>query len=104
MYLQRLLLATGQDLAEGYDDIIAYFNQMHRQSVEIISTISNERLNEKIRSVDGRPVRLASFLQALVVHEVHHRGALCIYLNILGITTPPVIGLTEEQVKEHSKQ
>ncbi|MES2779390.1 MAG: hypothetical protein V4651_05775, partial [Bacteroidota bacterium] len=49
------------------------------------------------------PATLATFLRALVVHEVHHRGALCIYLNMLDVTTPPILGFTEEQVIQVSQ-
>ena len=43
---------------------------------------------------------MGSFLRALIIHEIHHCGALCIYLNLLDITTPSIFGLTEKQVIE----
>jgi uncharacterized damage-inducible protein DinB len=65
--------------------------------------LDNESLSKKVSSVDGNQIKLSSFLRALIVHEIHHRAVLCIYLNLLGIQTPPVIGLTETQVIELSK-
>lgn len=88
----------GKELADGYENIVSYFNEMHHQSVEIFKSIPNESLNQKIKSLDGREIELGNFLRAMIVHEVHHRGAMCIYLNLLGIDTPPIIGLKEEQV------
>ena len=38
----------------------------------------------------------------MIEHEIHHRGAIYTYLGILGIETPPLYGLTEEQVRERS--
>jgi uncharacterized damage-inducible protein DinB len=52
----------------------------------------------EVKTLDGRLISAGNFLRALIVHEVHHRGALCIYLNLLGVKTPPIIGLMEEQV------
>jgi len=38
----------------------------------------------------------------MVEHEIHHRAELYIYLNMLGVKTPPMFGLTAEQVQERS--
>jgi uncharacterized damage-inducible protein DinB len=92
-----------KDLADGYDNVVSYFNEMHAQSVEIFRSLSDEALRRKMRSLDGKEIELGNFLRALLLHEIHHRGALCIYLNLLGVTTPPIIGLMEEQVIELSK-
>jgi uncharacterized damage-inducible protein DinB len=32
-------------------------------------------------------------------HEAHHRGQIYLYLSILGVETPPIFGLTSEQVR-----
>lgn len=88
----------GKELADGYEEVFSYFNEMHKQSIEIFRTVSDELLKQKINSLDGKEIELGNFLRALIVHEVHHRGALCIYLNLVGVPSPPVIGLTEEQV------
>ena len=53
--------------------------------------------------IEGTETKIDNFLRALIVHEIHHRGALCIYLNLLDIKTPPIFGLTEEQVIQKSK-
>ncbi|HOY96168.1 MAG TPA: DinB family protein, partial [Catalimonadaceae bacterium] len=88
---------------DGYDDILSYFDDMHQESVALFKSIRDERLKTEIMSLDGRTIELGNFLRALIVHEVHHRGALCIYLNLLGVETPPIIGLKEEEVIELSR-
>jgi len=93
----------GKEIAVGYYSVLHYYNEMHRQSVEIFQTVSDESLKQIIKSLDGKDIELSNFLRALIVHEVHHRGAMCIYLNLLGIESPPVIGLKEEHVIEISK-
>jgi len=92
----------GKELADGFDNIVSYFNEMHAQSITMFKSMSDEDLTKKTKTLDGKDIEVGNFLRALIVHEVHHRGALCIYLNLLGIETPPVIGLKEEQVKQLS--
>jgi uncharacterized damage-inducible protein DinB len=93
----------GKELADGYDLVIAYFYEMHKQSIERFQAITDESLKQKIKSLDGKEITLGNFIRSLIVHEVHHRGAMCIYLNLIGVQSPPVIGLTEEQVIQASK-
>ena len=93
----------GKELADGYDEIINYFQEMHEQSMRIFSSLTDADLGRKITTLNGREVSISNFLRALVIHETHHRAALIIYLNLLGISTPPVLGLTEEQVVQLSK-
>lgn len=87
-----------KDIVDGYDNIVMWFNELHLQSVEILKSIPDSSLSKNITSLDGNKIPLKNFLRALIVHEIHHRGAMCIYLNMLQVTTPPIIGLMEEQV------
>jgi uncharacterized damage-inducible protein DinB len=88
----------GRDLADGYEATLAYFDEMHRQSMEIFSRLTPEQLAAKIHTVSGAPITCWKWLRALTEHEIHHRGQLYIYLNMLGIATPPLFGLTSEEV------
>lgn len=92
-----------KDVADGYENTLLYFHELHRQSIEVLSALDDKDLQNEICTMDGKVTTVSNFLRALVVHEVHHRAALCIYLNLIGVSTPPVIGLTEEQVIEISK-
>jgi len=38
----------------------------------------------------------------MIEHEVHHRGQIYMYLGMLDVATPPIYGLTEEEVKRRS--
>lgn len=90
----------GKELAEHYTDIIHYLNKMHSESMKIFSALNDADLIRKIKSANGSETSISNFLRALIVHEIHHRGALCIYLNLIDIKTPPVLGLTAEQIIE----
>jgi uncharacterized damage-inducible protein DinB len=75
---------------------------MHKQSMSIFNKLQDEDLHKKIQTLSGAEVSLSTFLRALIVHEIHHRATLCIYLNLLGINAPPLLGLTAEQVIQKS--
>ncbi len=92
----------GPELADGYDGIVAYFNRMSEESAAIFKSLKDDDLARKVTTMNGSKTDLGSFLNALFVHEIHHRGALYIYLNMIGVKTPPVFGITEEQVKQFS--
>ncbi|MDI9312703.1 MAG: DinB family protein [Limnohabitans sp.] len=88
----------GKELADGYEGVLLYFNEMHQQSLSAFKSLSNEDLDKKITTLSGTETKISSFLRALIIHEIHHCGALCIYLNLLDIKTPSIFGLTEQQV------
>ncbi len=88
----------GKELADGYDEVLLYFDEMHEQSLQIFNSLNDEDLNRKITTLSNAETKIGSFLRALIIHEVHHCGALCIYLNLLDVATPSIFGLTEQQV------
>ncbi len=92
---------SGKELADGYDEVMAYFNEMHRQSMEIFRTLSNEDLTKKCANPAGQIVTW-KWLRAMIEHEIHHRGQIYVYLGMLGVKTPPIFGLTAEEVQELS--
>lgn len=91
------------DIMIGYNSVLDYFQAMHLQSIKILGTISDASLSNKISLIKGREITLKKLLTNMIIHEVHHRGAMCIYVNLLGVSTPPVLGLMEEQLIELSK-
>lgn len=93
----------GKDLAEGYESVIQYYKQEHEASVAIFSKLSITDLQNKCITPAGTPITTWKWLRAMVEHEVHHRGQLYMYLGMLGIETPPIYGLTSEQVIEKSQ-
>ena len=92
----------GKELADGYENVLMFMEGLHRQSVEIFSRLSDEDLNRKCSTPDGASITVWKWLRAMVEHEIHHRGQIYIYLAILGAPTPPLYGLTSEQVRERS--
>lgn len=93
----------GSELADGYDDVIKFMNRLHDESMAIFSLLSDADLQRKCQTPAGIPITLWKWLRAMVEHEVHHRGQIYLYLGILGIKTPPLYGLTAEEVQERSQ-
>ena len=93
----------GSELADGYDDVIKFMNRLHDESMAIFSQLSDADLQRKCQTPAGIPITLWKWLRAMVEHEVHHRGQIYLYLGILGIKTPPLYGLTAEEVQERSQ-
>jgi uncharacterized damage-inducible protein DinB len=92
----------GKELADGYENVIRYFHEMHHQSVEIISGLGDEDLYRKCTTPGNATITAWKWLRAMIEHEIHHRGQLYIYLNLSGIKTPPMFGLTAEEVQAKS--
>ncbi|MEC5145251.1 DinB family protein [Chitinophaga sp. 212800010-3] len=92
----------GKDLAEGCDNIVAWFNEMHRQSMEIFSSLRDEDLQRECLTPGNAKIATWKWLRAMIEHEIHHRAQIYTYLGMLGIPTPPIFGLTSEEVISNS--
>jgi uncharacterized damage-inducible protein DinB len=92
----------GKEYADGYDNVVAFFNELHRQSLEIFSGLSDEALQGKCVTPGNAEMRIWKWMRSMVEHEIHHRGELYIYLNLLGVKTPPMYGLSAEEVESLS--
>jgi uncharacterized damage-inducible protein DinB len=93
----------GRELADGLDNILAFMERLHAESMSIFAKLSDEDLERKCRNVAGHEITISKYLRAMTEHEIHHRGELYIYLGILGVATPPLFGLTSEQVRARSQ-
>jgi uncharacterized damage-inducible protein DinB len=92
----------GKELADGYEDVIAFMEKLHAESIEIFSRLTDEDLQRKCQTPDAAPITTWKWLRLMTEHEIHHRGQIYLYLAILGIPTPPLYGLTSEQVRDRS--
>lgn len=92
----------GKELADGPENVINYFNELHRQSIEIFSNLSDEDLQKKCTTPGDAQMLIWKWLRAMIEHEIHHRAQLYLYLNMLDVKTPPIFGLTAEEVEANS--
>lgn len=93
----------GPDLADGYDAVVAYMRQMHDESMAIFRSLTDADLKAKCTTPGGAELRVGKWLRGMIEHEAHHRGQLYLYCGMLDIPTPPIFGLTEEEVRARSK-
>jgi uncharacterized damage-inducible protein DinB len=91
-----------RDLADGYEQVFEYLNRLHEESLAIFSRLTDKDLQQKCQTPNGTPITIWKWLRAMIEHEIHHRGQIYLYLSILGIQTPPIFGLTSEEVYEKS--
>ena len=93
-----LYRSHGRELADGYDAVLDYYDRLHEESRAIFASLSGDRLNGKCVTPAGTPITTWKWLRAMVEHEAHHRGQLYLMLGMRGVTTPPIYGLTSEDV------
>ena len=92
-----------KELAATHDELVQFIERLHQESFEIISGLSREDLNQKRLTPDGASIRAWKFLRSMIEHEIHHRGQIYTYLALLEAASPPLYGLTSEQVIERSR-
>lgn len=93
----------GIELAEGKEGVLDFLAQLDRETVEILERLPDSRLQEDCETPGGTRLRVWKWLRAMVEHEAHHRGQIYLYLSMLGVETPPLYGLTAEEVEERSQ-
>ena len=93
----------GKELGDGYDASLEFMNRTHNESMEIFAGLTDEDLRKKCVTPDSASITVWKWLRAMSEHEIHHRGQIYLYLGMLGIDTPPLYGLTSEEVLERSR-
>lgn len=93
----------GRELADGYENVVAYSRRLHSESVALLAALSPEDLARRCTTPGGASLPAWKWLRSMVEHQIHHRGQIYIYLGLLGVEkAPPLYGLTEEEVRERS--
>jgi uncharacterized damage-inducible protein DinB len=91
-----------RDLADGYDVVLDYFNRLDAEAKAIIGALSDADLERKCQTPAGTTITTWKWLRAMCEHEAHHRGQIYLMLNMLEVPTPPLYGLTAEEVRARS--
>jgi len=100
MFRPSRYAGCGTDLANGYLESVQLMNTLHAESMEIFSKLTEEDLLKKTETGGGNSITLCKWLRLMAEHEIHHRGQIYLYLSILGIPSPPLYGLTSEEVRD----
>lgn len=99
-----LYRSHGKELADGYDNVIAYYDRLHDESKAIFASLTEAQLGGKCLTPAGTPITTWKWLRAMIEHEAHHRGQIYFMLGMRGVTTPPIYGLTSEEVAARAGQ
>ena len=89
----------GKELVDGLENILVFMERLHAESVEIFSRLTPEELQRKCITPGNAPITTWKWLRLMTEHEIHHRGQIYLYLSMLDVPTPPLYGLTSEQVR-----
>jgi uncharacterized damage-inducible protein DinB len=92
----------GRDLADGYAAVLAYVDRLDLEARGIIGGLSDADLERKCQTPAGTSITTWKWLRAMVEHEAHHRGQIYLMLGMLEVPTPPLYGLTSEEVQARS--
>src|SRR5688500_12160738 len=90
------------ELASGHDGVIAYLDRMHGEAVAIFASLSDAALQQRCTTPSGIALPTWKWLRAMVEHEVDHRGQMYLMLGMLDVSTPPLYGMTSEEVRSRS--
>ena len=96
------ILGTAKSLPQAMSRCSPTSTAMHQETVDILRSLPDARLEETCETPGGARLRVWKWLRAMIEHEVHHRGQIYLYLGMLDIDTPPLYGLTSEQVLDRS--
>lgn len=92
----------GRELADGFAEVRAYVDRLHAESLAIFGGLDEATLRGRCQTPAGASLPAWKWLRALCEHEIHHRGQIYTYLALLDVPTPPLYGLTSEEVRARS--
>ena len=92
----------GRELADGRDAVLAFLRDMHAESMRELARLTDEDLDRQATTPGGQPLAVWKWLRGMVEHEAHHRGQIYLMLRLCGVATPPIYGLTSEEVRRRA--
>ena len=93
----------GRELADGRDATLAFVATLHAESLALLASLTPADLAARTRTPGGAEIPVWKWLRAMVEHECHHRGQIYFVLGSWGVPTPPLYGLTSEEVQARSR-
>lgn len=93
----------GPELASGAEAVRRYYADRRAESLQIFRSLGDHDLARRCTTPAGASMPVWKWLRAMVEHEAHHRGQLYLMLGMIGVETPPVFGLTSEEVRDRSE-
>jgi uncharacterized damage-inducible protein DinB len=92
----------GRELADGRDDVLAFLDRLHEESLAEFRALTPEKLAGKCATPEGARLTAWKWLRMMPEHEIHHRGQLYTMLGMLDVPTPPIYGMTATQAQSRA--
>lgn len=92
----------GPELARNLDGVTRYFDHLHEDSRAIFARLTTHDLKAAVATPGDATLPCWKWLRSMIEHEAHHRGQIYLMLAMRGIATPPIFGLTSEEVLARS--
>ena len=89
----------GRELADGRDEILAFLDRLHEESLALFRALTPEMLQAKCATPEGTRITAWKWLRMMPEHEIHHRGQIYTLLGMLDVPTPPLYGMTATEVQ-----
>jgi uncharacterized damage-inducible protein DinB len=96
-------VSHGPELASGPAAVLELLDRLHLEAMAAFRTLTPEMLAGKCTTPDGAAITTWKWLRLMPEHEIHHRGQIYLLLNLLEVPTPPLYGLTSEEVRARSQ-
>ena len=93
----------GPELAPDLTALTRYVDQLHEESRRIFARLTPDDLEALVTTPGGATLPCWKWLRLMIEHEAHHRGQLYLLLAMRGVATPPIFGLTAEEVHARSR-
>jgi uncharacterized damage-inducible protein DinB len=91
-------------LASGKEATLSYATRLHEEAMSMFRSLGEEGMQRTCETPGGAAMPVWKWLRSMIEHEAHHRGQIYTYLSILGVPTPPLYGLTAEEVQARSRR
>ncbi|WCK54946.1 DinB family protein [Aneurinibacillus sp. Ricciae_BoGa-3] len=85
-------------LAGTKKELLSLEQQIHKQCIEKFLRLSDEVLTQKRNTLQGYPVSVWRVFHTLAEHEIHHRGELTVYLQMINVAPPQIFGIRVEEI------
>jgi uncharacterized damage-inducible protein DinB len=96
-------VSHGRELADGRDAVLALLDRLHDESTSLFRALTPERLAGTCATPEGARLTTWKWLRMMPEHEIHHRGQIYTMLGLLDVPTPPLYGMTAQQVQDRSR-
>jgi uncharacterized damage-inducible protein DinB len=60
----------GKELADGYENVLAFVERLHAESMEIFARLTDEDLQRKCKTPDNAPITTWKWLRLMPEHEI----------------------------------